>query len=154
MSGLRIEVWYQGEPRGKGRPRVSTRGGFARMHTDAKTAAYEKGLSKAAASVMAGREPYAGPVKIDVEARVSVPKSFSKKKRDWALMGLWPPMTKPDMDNVLKTMDALNGIVWVDDKQVIEGTFRKRYADKPVLIIKVEAILLDGAAAEREKVLL
>ena len=46
------------------------------------------------------------------------PKSISKKKREELLKGY--PMKKPDLDNVAKIiLDALNGIAWKDDTQVV-----------------------------------
>ena len=37
-----------GQPIGKGRPRASTRGGFVRMYTDAKTVTYENAIARQA----------------------------------------------------------------------------------------------------------
>jgi hypothetical protein len=41
------------------------------------------------------------------------------------------PTKKPDIDNIAKHFDALNGVVWTDDKNVIEATILKRYAHSP-----------------------
>ena len=46
-----------GEPQGKGRARVGTIGGHARMFTPAKTVAYEGLIAHAAAQAMGTGEP-------------------------------------------------------------------------------------------------
>ena len=38
---MMIKFTIPGEPRGKGRPRFSNRGGYVRTYTDEKTASYE-----------------------------------------------------------------------------------------------------------------
>ncbi len=42
------------------------------------------------------------------------------------------PAKKPDIDNVVKAvLDALNGVAYRDDTQVIELHVRKSYSEKP-----------------------
>ena len=60
---------------------------------------------------------------------MGIPSSFSKKKKEQALDGEIRPTKKPDVDNVLKAvMDALNGVWYLDDKQVVVGSVCKEYA--------------------------
>lgn len=43
---------------------------------------------------------------------------------------------KPDLDNLVKmVMDALNGVVWLDDSQVYRINIAKRYSDEPKTVI-------------------
>lgn len=129
-----ITIILAGEPRGKGRPRFA--GGVA--YTDAKTRAYEHALAWAAQAEMGSRAPTDSPVTMLVEVRMPVPQSWSRARRTAALAGKILPLTKPDADNVLKgAADALNHIVFVDDKQIVEATVRKIYHEKPALIIRV-----------------
>ena len=61
-----------------------------------------------------------GPLRVDVLAVFDIPASWSKKKRGEALAGRVWPTGRADIDNVLKApLDAFNGIVWNDDKQVV-----------------------------------
>jgi Holliday junction resolvase RusA-like endonuclease len=118
-------------------------GGFgqppqARIYTDERTRKYEAQLRYAAQQIMDGRPPIAEPVVVTIEARFQIPVSFSKRKRVEARMGLIFPMVKPDWDNFAKSCDALNGVVWVDDKQVVDGRIVKIYAEQPGLSIIVE----------------
>lgn len=139
---LHIVIELAGPPRGKGRPRatVNRRTGFAQVYTDDKTAKYEAQLRFAAQQEMAGRPPTAQPIRVMVEARFAVPQSWSRRARAAALCGHTRPTTTPDADNLLKTLDSLNGVVWVDDRQIVDGVIRKVYAEAPALIVTVETI--------------
>jgi len=129
-----------GKPNGKGRPRASTRGGFVRMYTDAKTLGYEAAIADEAARAMGEMEPFETPVQMQVSCYYPIPKSWSKKKRQDAVDGELYPKVKPDLDNVAKAvLDAINGIVYVDDAQVINLVATKRYATDP----RVEVYLFE-----------
>lgn len=124
-----------GEPKGKARPRFSRKSG--RAYTPAETVSYEGALRVLAQQVMAGRPPLEGPVSVDITAYFSIPLSWSKKKRALAETGGVHPTKKPDWDNIAKLSDALNGVVWRDDTQVIVGRIIKIFNHIPMLHIKV-----------------
>lgn len=111
-------------------------------HTPDETDRYENLVAMAAKEAMAGRALMDGPVSLEMWAVVTPPASWSGKKQRLALAGgLWP-QAKPDLDNVLKLVaDALNGVVWLDDKQVavIERS-GKRFGDAPRLVVQVRAL--------------
>ena len=78
----------------------------------------------------------------EIEAYFSVPKSASKKKRAAMLTGDIRPTKKPDMDNILKTVaDALNGIAYRDDSQIVRAIVDKYYDTAPRLIVTITALL-------------
>ena len=55
--------------------------------------------------------------------------------------GVRRPTKKPDIDNVEKIiLDALNGIAYDDDKQVVEEASSKLYSDVPRVEIEVYEI--------------
>jgi len=127
-----------GEAVGKGRPRVSTIGGHARMFTPQKTANYETLIAMAAQQAMNGRDLIAGPVMVEMKIVVSVAASWSKKKTAEALQGLVMPTKKPDADNVLKAIcDGINGIVFKDDVQVVNVSLSKRFGETPGVLVRV-----------------
>lgn len=65
---------------------------------------------------------------IDVYFRI--PESYSKKKRALARMGFIRPTVKPDWDNISKNIcDALNGVVYSDDKNIVDGAVHKYYSE-------------------------
>jgi Holliday junction resolvase RusA-like endonuclease len=142
---LRVTIELAGAPRGKGRPRAVIRRSKAGavhpgVYTDGKTRTYEAQLRYAAQQEMTGRPPTALPVRVTVEARFPVSASWSKRKQRAALAGEARPCTVPDWENIAKLLDALNGVVWLDDRQVVDGTIRKIYAEAPSLVVTVETI--------------
>ncbi|WP_085701945.1 RusA family crossover junction endodeoxyribonuclease [Pseudomonas sp. B15(2017)] len=141
-----VKFIVPGEAVGKGRPRVTTIGGHARMFTPTKTANYETLIALAAQQAMDGRELISGPVMVELRIFVSVAASWSKKKTAEALRGEVMPTKKPDADNVLKAIcDGINGIVFRDDVQVVNVSMSKRFGETPGVIVKV--IPLEGRAS-------
>lgn len=139
-----IRFTVPGEPQGKGRARVGTVAGKARMFTPAKTVAYEGVIALAAQEAMDGAEPYQGPVMVEVVMHCPIRPSWSKKKQTLALAGDIYPTSKPDADNCLKAVcDALNGIAWRDDTQATDIHIKKRFSLTP----RVEVILTPLAKA-------
>ncbi len=130
-----VTIRLTGEPEGKGRPRFDRRSG--RAYTPASTRSYEAALRLAAQAEMAGRPLMTGALEVLIVAAFPIPKSFSKAKRSDALVGALRPTRKPDADNLLKGIDALNGVVWEDDAQVTDATVKKIYAERPELTIQV-----------------
>ena len=121
-----------GKPVGKGRPRASTRGGFVRMYTDAKTLAYEAAIASEADAAMGDAEPFETPMQMQVSCYYQIPKSWPKKMKQEAIDEERFPNVKPDLDNVVKAiLDALNGVVYRDDAQVVNLVATKRYATEP-----------------------
>lgn len=131
-------------PIGKGRPKFSTFGGHVRAITPSKTRNAEGTIKLFAEQAMAGRDLIQGPVCLEILAIFPVPASYSKAKRQACLMGDIFPTKKPDLDNIEKlACDSLNGVVFVDDAQVVRVNSRKIYGEKPRLIITVSPIDVD-----------
>lgn len=129
-----------GELKGKGRPKFSTRGGFARAYTPAATANMEAWVKHCAVE-QAGTTPLQGAVSLHMEICVPVPASWSKKKRAEALSLAIYPTSKPDLDNCIKLVgDALNGILWADDKQIVRCSAAKRYAETAQTVLTVAEV--------------
>lgn len=142
---MTVAFTVPGPVRGKGRPRATARGGFARMYTDAKTRSYESDVKLFASQAMVGRALIEGPVLVRMTARFEVPKSASKKKREAMLSGAIRPTKKPDTDNIAKIKDALNGVVWRDDAQVVTETITKIFSEVPGLEIEIDQVLAEAA---------
>jgi len=119
-----------GTPVGKGRPKFARRGNFVSTYTPEKTASYENLVRVKAEEAMAGRQVIDGPVEVAILLFVLPPSSWSQKKQREALAGTILPTSKPDVDNVLKGIfDAMNEIVWKDDKQAVDVRVTKRYGE-------------------------
>jgi len=94
-----------------------------------------------AGNVMRGRSPIMGPVWVSLLVYLPIPSSWSKKRQYMALEGQIKPTTKPDLDNTFKlSADACNGIVWHDDKQIVEASVAKFYSDRPRLVLTVKEV--------------
>ena len=140
-----VTIRLLGSPEGKGRPRfrvITPRAGkpFASVYTPAETRTYETALKLAGKVAMRAKPPMDGPIEVEITAVMSVPKSWSNKKRDAAFVGsVWPTGT-PDLDNIMKMLDGLNEIVWLDDKQIVRASITKRYGESPYLEVKAKPV--------------
>jgi len=134
---MAITIELPGLVRGKGRPRVTIRGAHAHAYTDAKTASYEGALRMAGNLAMAGSPLLQGPLGVVMLAIMPIPASWSKKKKSDAAAAFIRPTSKPDCDNILKCCDALNGVVWGDDAQIVSASIKKVYGASPMLRIEI-----------------
>jgi len=117
----------EGTPVGKGRPKFARRGNFVSTYTPTKTRNYED-LIKVAATQAMTEPPIATPISVFVYIAVPVPVSYSKQRKFDCLARREKPTKKPDIDNVAKCfLDAMNGIVYVDDSQVVSLHVTKEY---------------------------
>ena len=79
-----------------------------------------------------------GPVKVWINADFRIPKSVSKRKREAMVAGHIRPTRKPDADNIAKVVcDALNGLAWHDDSQVVMLHVEKRFAEEPEVCVTI-----------------
>lgn len=141
-----IKFTVPGQPVAKGRPKVARRGKHVTMYTPEKTANYEGLVAHSAAFAMAGKDLIKGAVSVDLDIRLQIPASWSKKKQQQAADGLIAATKKPDADNVEKGIfDGMNGVVWIDDVQVVQVSKRKRYAATPGVVVIVRELNLQVA---------
>lgn len=135
-----MKLTIYGEPTAQGRPRASTQGGKARLYDPAKSRDYKQYISTSAKQQIRGDAPLDGALSLSVKVYRSIPKSFSKKKAALAEQGEIRPTTKPDVSNYIKGIeDALNGICWHDDSQIVayKEPFGKYYSNTPRVEIEV-----------------
>ena len=80
-------------------------------------------------------KPIEGPVELSLAFFFPRPKSHYGTGKNSELVKASAPVhhaQKPDIDNVIKsTLDAMNGILYEDDKQVIQLRAEKRWAHQP-----------------------
>ena len=121
MAAIRFVV--SGNPVPQPRPRVSTRGGFARAYVPKEHPVHAYREAVALLARAAGARPHDGDVVLSIDAVFARPKSHAKLK---------DPPTRPaksDWDNVGKAVsDALHGVAYHDDDQVVEAHVTRRYA--------------------------
>lgn len=127
-----ISFTIPGQPVPKGRPKFARRGSFVQAYTPEKTASYENLVKLHAAQAMQGAAPMVGPLALDLMLFVAIPKATTKRDRARISVGAFHPTKKPDLDNVLKAItDAMSGIVYEDDAQIVRITTAKVYSDTP-----------------------
>ncbi len=102
-----------------GKPRLLASGSTANKHA-LKSWAASVGWTAKAAMV----HPLDGPVRVLCEFVFARPASHTRGGRAVA-----SKITKPDGDKLIRaTLDALTGLAYVDDAQVSDGRWVKRYA--------------------------
>ncbi|MBU0536873.1 MAG: RusA family crossover junction endodeoxyribonuclease [Gammaproteobacteria bacterium] len=132
-----IEIFIPGQPQGKERARsriITSKSGrqFTSHYTPAKTRQREELIKSYAVGAMRSAAPMAGPVALELRMVFEVPKSWPQWKRDLALTHMILPTVKPDADNIEKSVkDGFNGVVWIDDCQVVSCMKVKCYGPTP-----------------------
>ena len=115
---------------GKGRPRFARQGTFVKTYTDAKTLTYEKSIQTYAKQAMGSTSPLIGAVAAYLHIGIPIPPSYSKTRQIACIEGVERPTKKPDIDNIVKAvLDGMNGIVYLDDKQVVDLHLTKVYSE-------------------------
>lgn len=128
-SDALISIRVDGKPVAFARPRFRNGRGF-------NTPEYAEGkraLARLLERAMHGRPPVAGPVEVELVFSVGpLPQTHKRKKltgemrEHCMIQGAY--LTGSDVDNYAKTvLDAGNGIVWVDDVQVVRLVANKCY---------------------------
>ena len=112
------------DPRPKERPRFAAFGGKMRTYTPAATQASEDEIRYL---VMASRVQHPMAVPLRLRAMFYLRRPASSGRR-WPISG---NRTEGDIDQYVKLlMDALTGLVWEDDNQIVELAARKAWADE------------------------
>lgn len=128
-----------GKPQGKARAKTFRTNGITRTVTPERTVLYEN-LIKEQYMHHSERLYFESgtPVALLIVARFLPPKSKSKKMQKSMLDGEVLPLKKPDMDNIVKVVaDALNGVAYHDDTQVVLVVAKKAYSAMEGLDITV-----------------
>jgi len=135
---LVVTFTVDGDPVPKGRPRFARRGQFVQTYTDAKTIDYETQVAIKARHAIGSTKPLESALTVFLYLRYTVPASYSKKRKEACLMGVEYPK-RIDIDNVYKSItDAMNGIVYLDDSQIVEAHIKKVYAEESGANIMVQ----------------
>jgi len=129
-----IEIKIDIEAKGKGRP-IVTKKGIA--FTPTATRRYEDYLKYAMSEQYKG-ELLDEPLELEIECLYLQNKTV--RKRDKPVRK--PRVTKPDCDNIIKSIcDAGNKLIWRDDALIYKITFTKTNGaegEKPFIKVKVK----------------
>ena len=127
-------------PATKGSGRALVFGGRAVVFNDnPKNKAWAERVAWIAKANKPKNAPWSGPVELHVLFRMRKLKSMPKDRP--------LPIVKPDLDKMIRSIkDALTGILYQDDAQIVSLHARKVYGDEPGVDIE----LLDmGSLAEK-----
>lgn len=121
------------------RPRAVRRGNHIGMVSGSAASRDFALLVRMTASEAYDGPPVQFPVRVDIDFIFARPKNLIWKTkpmpREWKT-------TKPDRDNLDKTiLDALTGLIWRDDSQVVDGRIRKMIAsgdEQPRVIVTIQ----------------
>ena len=129
---MKIQFEILGQPKGKGRPRITQTG---HAFTPKDTVMYEN-LVKLMYSSQVGNKFLEGAIKAEIIGYFSIPKSTSKKKKVEMIEGKIEYTHKIDCDNLAKIiLDALNKIAYHDDAQITQLYVQKKYAEEPKVVV-------------------
>jgi Holliday junction resolvase RusA-like endonuclease len=131
---MAITFSVPGDPVPQPRPRVSTRGGFARAYVPATHPVHAYRTQLAAAARDAGLTPTGEPLSVVIDAVFARPKSHLRKS---GVRADAPRLPRPDVDNIGKAvLDALQDVVG-DDTCVARLVVEKSYGTEARTTVRV-----------------
>jgi len=150
MSPLAIvRFWVPGAPQPGGSKRgfVNPKTGRVVIIDDAKYNREWRTCVAAYARAAFADQPVTGPLRLEITFVVRRPKGHWGTGRNAGSVKASAPMypgVRPDLTTLLRsTEDALTGILWVDDAQIVEQLVRKRYghsAGARIILMEMGAI--------------
>ncbi len=123
MASVLIKI----RPKAAPRPRVTRNGTYNPIaYTN-----YKKAIALIAKTKFDKKDT---ALKMHIEFFFKIPKSWSKVKKE----SIPHHTSVPDVDNLIKGIkDALNGVAYNDDSQVISVFARKQYGDEDSIFVEV-----------------
>lgn len=133
-------ITIEGVPVPQLRPRATRIGNSIRMYDPKKISDYKQSVKLQAKSQWL-QEPLEGALQVEMDIYRQIPKSTSKRRHKLKNERIIRPIVKPDVDNYTKgILDALNGVIWKDDSQIVTLIANKYYSDNPRVEIRVKTI--------------
>jgi len=125
------KVYIKIKPKAAPRPRVTRNGTYnPKAYTD-----YKRLIALVSRTKF---EKSDSALFMHVDFYFKIPKSWSKAKK----ADIPYHTSKPDVDNLIKSIkDALNGIAYKDDSQVVQVFARKQYADEDGVLIQLKELI-------------
>lgn len=139
-----VELTIRQKAVSKQRPRTGKGGHF---FTPKATRDFEKYVAKVAATAVA--RPFTCPVSVSIIIKDPIPASYKGIKRAAAELNLISPPVG-DLDNKCKAItDAMNGIVYVDDRQIKQQHSTRIYGDEYLIRVTVSRAGLSPMELEK-----
>lgn len=138
-----------GKPQGKARARTfyNPRLGRSQSITPSNTVLYEN-LIKQRYLAAEDKKQWLDkriPLQMRIVAFFEIPRSTSKRDKKKMKQGEILPCKKPDADNIAKVIcDALNGIAYTDDTQIVSLCITKEYTEyEPGVLVSIHEYKLE-----------
>lgn len=123
-----IEFTVHGNPVAQGRPKFYRRGTHVGAYDPAKSKDWKSEVRRQAIEQKVDRLD--GALYLILHFKMPRPKSLPKK--------VIHHVKKPDLDNLTKAIkDALKGVAYRDDSQIIRLAATKEYGDRPGVDVKI-----------------
>lgn len=139
----KISFVVYGNPVAQERNRhANTKSGNIVNYLPEKTRGFQQLVKIYASQAMRGLNPFTEPCKISILFVFPALKGLKKVERAWLELGkLIPYVGRKDLDNLMKgCCDAMNGIVYDDDRLVVDAHLSKRMGLKPRIEIVIECL--------------
>ena len=121
------------------RPKTSIINGWVHHYSPAKTKNYEKAIADYYKQATRGfRFDKDEPICVNLVFGMPIPQSTPKSRREAMREGVIRHTKRPDVDNLAKSvLDALNGVAWEDDSQIVRLSVSKQYRETPDVYIYI-----------------
>lgn len=144
MRELAFIVYGDPQPRGSKTIGRGKHGGTFVRDSNPRSYAWMRDVAQVAGNTMRARPLLRGPLRVDVDFFLPRPKGHYGSGRNAEVVKASAParpIVAPDKGKLERgTLDALEGIVYVNDAQVVEGDTRKFYGEPTRCEIQVYSI--------------
>lgn len=136
-----VSLFINIEPQAWQRPKTRVVGGFVKHYSPKKTKDYEQIIAQYYAAAHKRYFDKDVPISVSIHFGMPVPMSTSKKKAREMVTGYISHTKRPDVDNLAKAvLDALNGVAWADDAQIVKLSVHKDYTSKPSIYLCIREV--------------
>ena len=132
-----MKIVIPGPPIAKCRPKFSRRSSYVQTYDpQGKLMGELRTLLRWEMEKIDLKAPLSSQLSVSFSFHLPIADSLTEAKRNtkaWNLDGFH----KPDLDNLIKIWDFANGILWIDDSQIVQLTAEKKYSENPCTIIEI-----------------
>lgn len=141
-------IVVHGTPQTAGSKRAFVRGKRAVVVDDnARSRPWKDQIAQIASAAMNGTELLQGPLSVELAFYLTRPKGHQGTQGLNTKGRANPrPTTRPDVLKLARAAeDALTGVVWHDDSQIVDELLEKHYGDPPRVEIRIRQLTTEGA---------
>lgn len=138
-----LKFTIKGRAQAQARPRFARIGNHSKAYDTEASSNYKAFVKLVALDAMenAGWEMACCALSMTLVVYMEIPKSKSKKFKQLAVDGVERPTKKPDCSNLVKGIeDAIKGLVYKDDSQIVSLRVEKYYSEEPRAEVIIECI--------------